>query len=95
MCVIHNAPNFAREMKSFREHVSEPSLNAFKHRHEAATAHPPEALAASAQRYLEGRGYKVRRLPREDGVLLAAKATQPRQGRNKHQGSRPQSIPFL
>jgi len=74
VCITRNAPNFVREMKSFREHVSEQSLNAFKHRHEAVAAHAPEALAASAQAYLEGQGYKVKNLPREDGVLLAAKA---------------------
>ena len=74
VCITRNAPNFAREMKSFREHVSEQSLNAFKHKHETTTAHTPEALAMAAQRYLEGQGYKVRNLPREDGVLLAAKA---------------------
>lgn len=74
VCITRNAPNFAREMKSFREHVSEQSLNAFKHKHEATTTQQPAALAASAQRYLEGQGYKVKNLPREDGVLLAAKA---------------------
>jgi cytochrome c biogenesis protein len=74
VCITRNAPNFAREMKSFREHVSEQSLNAFKHKHEASTTHTPEALAASTQRYLEGQGYKVKNLPREEGVLLAAKA---------------------
>lgn len=74
VCIWRNAPNFAREMKSFREHVSEQSLNAFKHKHEAPTEHTPETLAASAQRYLEGQGYKVKNLPREEGVLLAAKA---------------------
>ncbi len=74
VCIWRNAPNFAREMKSFREHVSEQSLNAFKHKHETPTAHTPEALAARAQRYLEGQGYKVKNLPREEGVLLAAKA---------------------
>ena len=74
VCISRNAPNFVREMKSFREHVSEQSLKAFKHKHEAATEHTPEALAASAQRYLEGQGYKVKNLPRENGVLLAAKA---------------------
>ena len=74
VCIWRNAPNFAREMKSFREHVSEASLAAFKHKHEAATTLAPEALAARAQRYLEGQGYRVRHVPREDGVLLAAKA---------------------
>lgn len=74
VCITRNAPNFAREMKSFREHVSEQSLAAFKHQHSVSTAHTPEALAADAQRYLESHGYKVKNLPREDGVLLAAKA---------------------
>ena len=74
VCIYRNAPNFVREMRSFREHVSEQSLAAFKHKHEAATEHPPGVLAASAQRYLEGQGYAVKNLPREDGVLLAAKA---------------------
>ncbi|MGE5321004.1 MAG: cytochrome c biogenesis protein ResB [Hyphomicrobiaceae bacterium] len=74
VCIYRNAPNFAREMRSFREHVSEQSLNAFKHKHETTTTLTPEALAASAQRYLEGQGYKVKNLPREDGILLTAKA---------------------
>jgi cytochrome c biogenesis protein len=74
VCIWRNAPNFAREMKSFREHVSEQSLAAFKHQHEVTTTLASEALAASAQTYLEGQGYKVKNLPREDGVLLAAKA---------------------
>ncbi|MHB1084771.1 MAG: cytochrome c biogenesis protein ResB [Thiobacillus sp.] len=74
VCITRNAPNFAREMKSFREHISEQSLAAFKHKHEVDTPHVPETLAASAQRYLEGQGYKVKNLPREEGVLLAAKA---------------------
>ncbi len=74
VCIWRNAPNFTREMKNFREHVSEQSLAAFKHKHETTTAQAPDALAAKAQAYLEGQGYKVRRVPREDGVLLAAKA---------------------
>jgi len=74
VCITRNAPNFVREMKSFREHVSEQSLVAFKHKHEAATALSPGELAASAQRYLQGQGYKVKSLPRDEGVLLAAKA---------------------
>jgi len=74
VCIWRNAPNFVREMKSFREHVSEQSLAAFKHQHEARTEQSPEALATRAQRYLEGQGYKVKSLPRDEGILLAAKA---------------------
>jgi cytochrome c biogenesis protein len=74
VCITRNAPNFVREMKSFREHVSEQSLKAFRHQHEVAFDQAPEALADRAQRYLEGQGYTVKNVPREDGILLAAKA---------------------
>lgn len=74
VCIWRNAPNFVREMRTFREHVSEQSLAAFKHKHERATSESPEALADSARRYLESRRYRVKTLQREDGVLLAAKA---------------------
>lgn len=74
VCIWRNAPNFLREMKSFREHISEQSLAAFKHKHEVSITQPPETLAASAQRYLETQGYKVRQVSREQGLLLTAKA---------------------
>ncbi len=74
VCISRNAPNFIKEMRSFREHVSETSLAAFKHQHATAITQSPEAYAASAQAYLQAQGYKVKNLPREAGVLLAAKA---------------------
>lgn len=74
VCILRNAPNFLKEMRSYREHVSETSLTAFKHQHQAAITQPPEAYAAAAQTYLQGRGYKVKQVPREEGILLAAKA---------------------
>ena len=74
VCIWRHAPTFTREMKSFREHVSDQSLAAFKHRHEAAITMAPEALASEAQRYLETKGYKVKQVARDDGLLLAAKA---------------------
>ena len=74
VCIWRNAPNFTREMKSFREQVSEQSLAAFKHKHEAVTAHTPEAFATQAEAYLSGQGYEVKRVPREEGLMLAAKA---------------------
>ena len=73
VCISRNAPNFIKEMRSFREHVSETSLTAFKHQHEAAITQAPDAYAASAQAYLQAQGYKVKNLPRAEGVLLAAK----------------------
>jgi len=47
VCIARNAPNFVREMRSFREHVSEQSLNAFKHRHEGPrNSRPPRSPPA-------------------------------------------------
>lgn len=74
VCIWRNAPNFAREMKSYREQVSEQSLAAFKHKHEVETPHSPEVFATQAEAYLTGQGYQVKRVPREEGLLLAAKA---------------------
>ena len=74
VCISRNAPNFVKEMRSFREHVSETSLASFKHQHETSITQSPETYAASAQAYLQGQGYKVKNLPRDSGVLLAAKA---------------------
>ncbi|MEQ1591228.1 MAG: cytochrome c biogenesis protein ResB [Thiobacillaceae bacterium] len=74
VCISRNAPNFIKEMKGFREHVSETSLAAFKHQHEADITQTPETYAAAAQAYLQAQGYQVKNLPRADGVLLAAKA---------------------
>ena len=74
VCISRNAPNFIKEMRSFREHVSDNSLTAFKHQHETPITQTPETYAASAQAYLQAQGYKVKNLPREEGILLAAKA---------------------
>ena len=74
VCIVRNAPNFVKEMRSFREHVSETSLASFKHRHEVPITQSPEVYAASVQTYLQNQGYKVKNLPRDSGVLLAAKA---------------------
>lgn len=74
VCISRNAPNFIKEMRSFREHVSETSLASFKHQYQASITQSPEAYAAAAQAYLQGQAYKVKQLPREEGILLAAKA---------------------
>jgi len=74
VCITRNAPNFVKEMRSFREHVSETSLASFKHQHEATITQQPDTYAASVQAYLQAQGYKVKNLPRDTGVLLAAKA---------------------
>lgn len=74
VCISRNAPNFVKEMRSFREQVSEISLTSFKHQHEVSIVQAPETYAASAQAYLQAQGYKVKHVPRDAGVLLAAKA---------------------
>ena len=74
LCIFRNAPNFIREMKSFREHVADNSLAAFKHKHEVATARAPGDFAAAATAYLAANGFKAKTLARDEGLLVAAKA---------------------
>lgn len=73
LCIYRNAPGMLREMKSFREHVTEQSLSAFSHQHQVQHQQAPEELASQAQQYLTGQGFKVKSNPRENGVLLSAK----------------------
>ncbi len=73
LCIYRNTPGMVREIKSFREQVTEQSLAAFSHQHTVQHAQPTQALASQATAYLIAQGFKVKTSPREDGVLVAAK----------------------
>lgn len=70
LCIIRNAPGFMRDIRSYRTHASDSSLAAMKH-----SAHiEGQADAAVLAGYLQDRGFRLRRIEREDGsTLLAAK----------------------
>ena len=73
LCIYRNAPGMMKEMKSFREQVTEQSLNAFSHQHTVHHVLPAQTVADKATAYFTTQGYKVKTVPREEGMLVAAK----------------------
>jgi cytochrome c biogenesis protein len=73
LCIYRNAPGMVKEMKSFREHVTEQSLAAFSHQHRVEHDRDTQALAARLAAYLQSQGYRSKTLMRENSVLVAAK----------------------
>jgi cytochrome c biogenesis protein len=73
LCITRNTPSMLREMKTFRENITESSLKAFAHQHATSTALDPQTLAQRTEQYLQTRAYKVRSNVRGEGILLSAK----------------------
>ncbi|MFM9912977.1 MAG: cytochrome c biogenesis protein ResB [Methylophilaceae bacterium] len=71
LCVTRNTPSMLREMRAWREHVTESSLRLFKHQVEyQATPDLPRL-----QQWLTARGFRIRSIPQQDGAtLIVAKA---------------------
>lgn len=73
LCIYRNAPGMLKEMKSFREHVTEQSLAAFSHQHTAPHHQDPQALAGKIAAYLQGQGFRSKTLARDHAILVTAK----------------------
>lgn len=73
LCIYRNAPGMVKEMRNFREHVTEQSLAAFSHQHKVVHSQDAQALAGKVAAYLQGQGYRSKTLARENGALVAAK----------------------
>ncbi|MCE9632964.1 MAG: cytochrome c biogenesis protein ResB [Methylophilales bacterium] len=71
LCVTRNTPSMLREMRAWREHVTESSLRLFKHQVEyQATSDLPRL-----QNWLIARGFRTRSILQQDGAtLIVAKA---------------------
>lgn len=71
LCVTRNTPSMLREMRAWREHVTESSLRLFKHQAEYQAASDLSRL----QQWLTARGFRTRSVPQQDGAtLIVAKA---------------------
>ncbi len=71
LCVTRNTPSMLREMRAWREHVTESSLRLFKHQVEYQAAPDLPRL----QNWLMARGFRTRSIPQQDGAtLIVAKA---------------------
>ncbi len=73
LCIYRNAPGMVKEMKNFREHVTEQSLAAFSHKHEVAHDRDEQTLGNRMAAYMQHQGFRTRTHLRENGVLIAAK----------------------
>lgn len=73
LCIYRNMPGMLKEMKSFREHVTEQSLAGFSHKHTVSHDRDAKTLAERLAAYLQQQGFRTRTQVRENGVLVAAK----------------------
>ena len=73
LCIVRNTPKMLRDMRSWRENVREQSLRNFHHKLEWSSAKPMDILARELTLRIGGSGYKSLTVPKENGVLIAAK----------------------
>lgn len=74
LCVFRNTPSMLKELRAWREHVTESSLRLFKHQAEHALVEPVDVAVPRLQQFLQVHGFRFRSESRDDGLLLAAKA---------------------
>lgn len=76
ICVLRNGPAMLREMRSFREQVTERSLQHMPLHAELACNGTAETVTGRVTAYLQQSGYRFREQPRSSdaGTLIAAKA---------------------
>ncbi len=77
LCIVRNTPKILTDLRQYKEHVREQSLQAFHHKAEATLAEAPRAAAERIGQGLLARGWKVRLQSRETpsgtGWMVAAK----------------------
>jgi cytochrome c biogenesis protein len=77
LCIARNAPKIFADLKAHKENLREQSLQAFRHRAQAALGEAPEAAAHRIGKTLAGGGWKVKLQQRATGTgtgwMVAAK----------------------
>lgn len=74
LCIVRNTPKFLADIRSYKEHIREGSLQAFHHKAEGRLAGAPADEARRIGQALAGSGWKVRLQERGTGWMVAAKA---------------------
>ena len=75
LCIYRNTPLMLKELRAYREQVTEMSLRAFSHQHEYRTAQSLEQVRQDVSHFLTVRGFRFRMVRHADGSeLIAAKA---------------------
>jgi cytochrome c biogenesis protein len=75
LCIYRNTPSMLKEWRTFKEHATAKSLNAFSHQETYSTTTEPEELKLKLSQFLSAKGFKFKFRTQEDGSeLIAAKA---------------------
>lgn len=75
LCIYRNTPSMLKEWRTFKEHATAKSLNAFSHQETYSTTAEPEELKLKLSQFLSAKGFKFKFRTQEDGSeLIAAKA---------------------
>jgi len=75
LCVYRNGPLMIKEWRTFKDHASEKSLNAFSHQATFSMNAGMEATKGELVKFLQAKGFQYKFRPQENGSeLIAAKA---------------------
>lgn len=75
LCIYRNTPSMLKEWRTFKEHATEKSLNAFSHQEAYQTNAAPDVLKQKLTEFLQAKGFQYKLRVQEDGTeLIAAKA---------------------
>jgi cytochrome c biogenesis protein len=73
LCIARNTPKIIADLKSYKEHVRESSLQAFPHKALGHLNLPPEQAMSQISALLDNEGWKARAQVRERGTMIAAR----------------------
>jgi cytochrome c biogenesis protein len=73
LCIARNTPKIIHDLKNFKEHVREQSLQSFHHKALGHISLGPEVALSQVVAYLNGHGWKSRVQVRDKGVMVAAR----------------------
>ena len=73
LCIARNLPKILVDVRTFKEHIREQSLQAFHHRAEGVVAKPLDQAQASIEQQLSSRGWKFKTDARAHGVMIGAR----------------------
>lgn len=74
LCIYRNTPLMLREMRAWREHVTESSLRLFSHRAEYSMRQPMDMSLRHLREFLTANNFRFKEVQNNDGLLFAAKA---------------------
>jgi cytochrome c biogenesis protein len=73
LCIARNTPKILHELKVYKEHIREQSLNAFHHKATGVLALPRTAALERLSAQLAAGGWQAKAQTRENGTMVAAR----------------------